>query len=377
MADLRGGTVAGLLGRDPAYVASAVARSLGQMQAGAGQQSGAGAISADQFLRELKGMDPKAKGEIMRKAVQGIPMLPPGQQAQLISTAMKVKRDTAAGAQASPEQLQLAREAHEAFRDVPAKDMNELGNVFTQASATEAAKDPAKLVLVAKELPPEDRAEFQQILIESNVVPPEQEALLHEALQPNGVLDQVGFVVEYIEIAKKFSRYLLIIPAGEFVLGILLAGLQCDAPFAAWMHLDGLGMLLMLAGFYAACKGFESVKDPVLSQAVNTPDPVHIMNTLPEDQKTMFILGVAGLALAILSLLCQVCWAVWGFFLFFSMASCNLLVSFLFHVFGIKSFVVLGVVVFAAYKGKQLYDKVGGGDRGMYRPAPGNAGPTP
>merc|ERR1711879_231847 len=121
---------------------------------------------------------------------------------------------------------------------------------------------------VAKELPPEDRTELQDVLVASKAIPPEQEALLQKALEPNGLLDQLGLVAEYLDKAKPYARYVAAVPIVEWILGWLFGFLPCDIPLASWLCWDGFGVVFTVAGFYGAYTSFDAIK----AVALNPPE---------------------------------------------------------------------------------------------------------
>lgn len=342
-----------------------VAKSVGQSMGGA---PAPGAIPLDQVLTELKTMQPAQKSALLQKAAEGMGQLPPAEQAQLISMGMKMqKKHVQGGVAMTPEQQQTIQLAQDAVKDVPPQELAKV-NARAQQTALEATRDPARLMMVARSLPVADRLELQQTLVESKVVPPEQEALLTHALQPNGVLDQVGVAAEYLEMAKPYAQKLLLVPFVEWVLGILFTLFPCDALLPEWLCWDGFGMVFTFAGFYLAYSNFENIKaiamnpPPALKEAALAQDVNRALQVIPPENKATVMIGVAGLVIAALGLVCQVIWAVWGVLLLLSPAPCNAFVSLVCKiVVAAKSFLVLGIIAYVAYQGHQFWDKMRGG----------------
>lgn len=361
-----------LLRQDDASCARVVAQAL----QGLNGTPAPGAMDTSRFLNEIKDLSPQDKGALMKKAAGGMGGLPPKEQAALISAGLKAKGMVTSGATMPPEQQQLVAQAADAFKDVPPRDMEEVQKV-AQTTAIDAAKDPAKLAIIAKELPPEDRMELQQALVESHVVPKEQEAVLQHVLQPNGVLDQVAIAAEYLEKIKPFALQLALIPVIEWVLGVLFSLASCDIPLASWLCWDGFGMVFTVGGFYLAYMSFEAVKrvgmnpPPELQQALVSRNAASVWTAIPPQNRMELAMGAAGIVVALLGLLCQLLWAIWGILLVLDMAGCNLLVAFISKV-GIfaKSALVLGLVAYALFQLKQVHDKMGGAGLGAYMPVP-------
>lgn len=332
-----------------------------------------GAIPLNQVLTELKRLPPGQKSALMQKAVQGMGTLPPKDQAQLISLGMKMqKRHVHGGEAMSPDQQQIIALAQDAVKDVPPQELNKV-TASAHQTAMQATQDPARLFMVAKQLPPSDRLELQQTLVANRIVPPQQEALLSHALQPNGPLDQIAIAAEYLEIAKPYATALLLVPVVEWAMGFVFSLFPCDAALPEWLCWDGFGMVFTFAGFYLAYSNFEQIKiiamnpPPGLAEAAQAQNLDGALNSIPPEQKTTVILGVAGLAAAIVGILCQVFWALCGVTTLFA-GNCNPVVALLCKiVIAAKSFLVLGIIAYCAYQGKQIWDKMHGG----YAPAVG------
>mmetsp|Transcript_93502 Transcript_93502/g.165382 ORF Transcript_93502/g.165382 Transcript_93502/m.165382 type:complete len:367 (-) Transcript_93502:136-1236(-) len=356
------------LNQPPDQVASMMAKSIGPSMGGAPSP---GAIPLNQVLTELKGLPPGQKSALMQKAVQGMGTLPPKDQAQLISLGMKMQKNAQAGQAISPEQQQIIALAQDAVKDVPPQELNKV-TACAQQTAKQAIQDPAKLFMVAKELPATDRLELQQTLVANKIVPPQQEALLSHALQPNGPLDQIAIAAEYLEMAKPYAQTLLLVPVVEWCLGFVFSLFPCDASLPEWLCWDGFGMVFTFAGFYLAYMNFEHIKaiamnpPPGLQEAALAQNLDGALNSIPPEQKTTVMLGVGGLAIALVGILCQVCWALYGVTQILDMGKCNAFVAFVCKiVIAAKSFLVLGMIGYCAYQGKQIWDKMHGG----YAPA--------
>lgn len=331
-----------------------------------------GSIPLDQVLTELKRMKPTDKSVLMQKAVRGMGTLPPKEQAQLISLGMKMQKRHVQGGQAmTPEQQQTIALAQDAVKDVPPAELNKV-SACAQQTALEATKDPARLMMVARQLPVEDRQQLQQTLVENKIVPPEQQALLSHALQPDGPLDQIAIAAEYLEMAKPYATKLLLVPFVEWGLGVLFTLFPCDAPFPEWLCWDGFGMVFTFAGFYLAYMNFELIKGiamnppPGLKEAALSQDLAGALQVIPPENKSTIALGVAGLIIAVLGLMCQALWAVWGVLTLLNPASCNVLVSFVCKIIvAAKSFLVLGMIGYSVYQGRQIWEKTRGGQTGQ------------
>jgi len=338
-----------------------LAKSIGQSVGGSPTP---GAIPLDQVFTELKQMNPAQKSAVMQKAVRGMGTLPPKEQASLISLGMKMQKRQAQGGQAmTPELQQTIALAQDAVKDVPPEELNKV-SACAQQTAMEATQDPARLMMVASAMPAEDRLQLQQTLVESKIVPPEQEHLLSHALQPNGPLDQIAIAANYLEMAKPYATGLMLVPVVEWGLGFLFLLFPCDAPLPEWLCWDGFGMVFTFAGFYAAYMKFELIKGiamnppPGLKEAALSQDLNSAVQLIPPENKTTIGLGVAGLVVAVLGLICQAIWAVWGVLTLLNPASCNMFVSFVCKiVVAAKSFLVLGMIGYSAYQGKQIWEK--------------------
>lgn len=332
-----------------------------------GSSPAPGAVPLDQILTELKGMKPEEKSALMQKTVKGMGTLPPKKQADLIRMGMKMQKQHAQTGQAlTPEQQQTIMLAQDAVKDVPPSELNAV-SACMQETIVEATKDPARIMMVARELPTEDRAQLQQTLVENKIVTPEQEAVLDHALQPNGLLDQVGLAAEYLEKAKPHAKQLLLVPVIEWCLGGFFSLFSCEAPLPSWLCWDGFGMLFTFCGFYGAYMSVEHVKNmamdppPGLKEAALSQDLNRALATIPPEKKTHAFLLIAGILVVALGLLCQALWAVWGVMVLLNPASCNGFVSFVCKiVVAVKSFLVIGLIAYCAYQGKQVWEKMGG-----------------
>jgi len=319
-------------------------------------------------LTELKALKPAQKSQLMQKAVSGMGTLPPKEQAQLISLGMKMqKRHQQTGQGLTPEQQQTFQLAQDAMKDVPPQELEKVTQC-AQKTALDATKDPARMMMVAKELPHADRLELQQALVDNRIVPREQEALLNHALQPNGVLDQVGIAATYLEIAKPHATKLLAVPFVEWGIGFVFLAFACEAGYPKWLTWDGFGMVFTFIGFYFAFLNLEQIKavamnpPPGLTEAALAQDLNGALNVIPPENKQTFMLGVAGLIVAAVGLLCQVIWAVWGVLMLLSPGSCDAFVALICKlIVAAKSFLVLAMVGYVAYQGKEIWEKVRGG----------------
>eukprot|EP00971_Amphidinium_carterae_P253124 5025589-Amphidinium_carterae.1 len=81
-----------LLREDPGKLASIVVQSAKELDGG--RPAGNAPPIAD-LLNQLQKMPPQQKGEFLTKTAQGLSKLPPKEQAQLISTGMKIQKASA------------------------------------------------------------------------------------------------------------------------------------------------------------------------------------------------------------------------------------------------------------------------------------------
>lgn len=351
-----------------------MAKSIGQSVGGSPTP---GAIPLEQVFREVKQMQPAQKSALMQKAVQGMGTLPPAEQAQLISLGMKLQKTHVQSGQAmTAEQQATIILAQDAFKDVPEEELSKVA-ACAQQTAIQAAQDPARLMMVAAAMPIQDRLELKQSLVETKLVSPEQEALLTEALQPNGPLDQLAIAAQYLEMAKPYATKLQLVPLVEWGLGFVFAQLSCEASFPEWLCWDAFGMVFTYIGFYAAHTNFEVIKaiamnpPPQLQEAALTQNFGTVAQAIPQENKVNIMIGAAGVVVAVSGLICQALWAVWGVLMLLNPFSCNLFVSFVCKiVIAAKSVLVLGMIVYSILQGKEIYEKtrVGGSTGANYFP---------
>mmetsp|Transcript_70618 Transcript_70618/g.169210 ORF Transcript_70618/g.169210 Transcript_70618/m.169210 type:complete len:391 (+) Transcript_70618:126-1298(+) len=351
-----------LLQQDPGKVAALVVESAKQLEGG--QPSGNAPPVAD-LLAQLQTMSPQQKGDFLQKTAQGLSKLPPKDQAQLISAGMKIYKASATEGGPREEHKQLLAQAHRAFQDVPERDMQAASAIGVQ-NLQEATRDPARLVMVAKELPPEERVELQQTLKETKMMPPESEVLLEHAMEPNGLLDKLGMVIEFTEKVKPYLTYIPIILLVEFGLGVIFHLFYCETPFGDWLVADAVAMAFLFGGLFLVYVNVNGLKTLVteppqeLTQAAMSKDVFKAWRAIPHQQQLQVILVLVGLLLVIVGLLLQIPRALWGIVLFFSFSSCNLLVALISRIaILVKVVAVFGILGVCIYQGMQLWRKYG------------------
>eukprot|EP00971_Amphidinium_carterae_P098281 1944310-Amphidinium_carterae.1 len=82
------------------------------------------------------------------------------------------------------------------------------------------------------------------------MIPPESEAVIEHALERDGLLDQLGLLVDFVEQVKPYLTYIPIVLLVEFFLGLIFHLFYCEAPYGDWLEADALAMICLCGGLF-------------------------------------------------------------------------------------------------------------------------------
>eukprot|EP00930_Biecheleria_cincta_P091606 TRINITY_DN81207_c0_g1_i1.p1 TRINITY_DN81207_c0_g1~~TRINITY_DN81207_c0_g1_i1.p1 ORF type:complete len:445 (-),score=85.88 TRINITY_DN81207_c0_g1_i1:31-1332(-) len=215
-----------------------------------------------------------------------------------------------------------------------------------RSSAMQLAQ-PEQLLEVVQELKPEEREQLTDALVDAKVVPPEQREVVEQAIRPGGYADQVSTTLQYVEMVREHSMYIVIVPFVELVLSMIVGFMTCGSGLTTWLRTDAINGLATLAACYIGVQKlspvYEGIRaDPMgalqrwqISGAEGRSTRERIQMLVPGVAPETYQVGVICLVIALIFVLFGLIGAVVGVF--------ELLAS---MVVGCSSFVVMVCIVF-------------------------------